>query len=70
MNKFERFFFVLLFFWLSIQMTLHHETVLNKIEDSKKHNERFQKLIRDSVKTHKWIENVKLNYQDLKNLEG
>ena len=31
--------------------------------------ERNKSLMLDSVKMHKWYENVELNYQELKNLE-
>ena len=39
-----------------------------EIKRSKQHHERFDALVRDSVKMHKWHENVQLNYQELNNL--
>jgi hypothetical protein len=42
--------------------------IKDEITHSKEHQERFDALVRDSVKMHKWYENVHLNYQELNNL--
>ena len=41
----------------------------DEIKHSKEHNERFDALVRDSVKMHKIYENWELNYGELKKLE-
>ena len=43
--------------------------VRDEIKHSKQHQERFDALVRDSVKMHKWFENVELRYQELNNLK-
>ena len=40
-----------------------------EIKRSKKHQERFDALVRDSVKMHKIYENWQLNYSEIKKLE-
>ena len=43
--------------------------IKDEIRQSKQHNERFDALVRDSVKMHKIYENWQLNYGELKKLE-
>ena len=43
--------------------------ILNEISHSKQHQERFDALVRDSVKMHKIYENWEINYGELKKLE-
>ena len=43
--------------------------IKDDIKHSKQHNERFDALVRDSVKMHKIYENWELNYSELKKLE-
>ena len=43
--------------------------IKDEIRHSKEHNERFEALVRDSVKMHKIYENWELNYSELKKLE-
>ena len=43
--------------------------IKDEIKHSKEHNERFDALVRDSVKMHKIYENWQLNYSELKKLE-
>ena len=43
--------------------------IKDEIKNSKEHNERFDALVRDSVKMHKIYENWQLNYGELKKLE-
>ena len=43
--------------------------VKDEIKHSKQHQERFDALVRDSVKMHKIYENWEINYGELKKLE-
>ena len=43
--------------------------VRDEIKHSKQHQERFDALVRDSVKMHKIYENWEINYGELKKLE-
>ena len=43
--------------------------ITSEVRDYKEHNERFDALVRDSVKMHKIYENYMLNYSDRKKLE-
>ena len=43
--------------------------IKDEIRQSKQHQERFDALVRDSVKMHKIYENWQLNYSELKKLE-
>ena len=38
--------------------------ISDEINHSKQHNERFDALVRDSVKLHKWFENWEENLQE------
>ena len=38
--------------------------IKNEITHSKQHNERFDALVRDSVKMHSWFENWEENLQE------
>ena len=42
--------------------------VKDEISHSKQHQERFDALVRDSVKMHEFYRNVELNYQEKYNL--
>jgi len=57
-----------MFIVVSAIITVQNETILNKIEKSKSHNERFEKLIHDSVRMHDFYRKVKLSYEDKKRL--
>ena len=57
-------------FALTIAMiTVSTIAIKDEIRHSKQHNERFDALVRDSVKMHKIYENWQLNYSELKKLE-
>ena len=43
--------------------------ITSEVRGYKEHNERFDALVRDSVKMHKIYENYMLNYSDRKKLE-
>ena len=62
-------FITLMFFILSAQIAYFGFKNEKQINHSKEHQERFDALVRDSVKMHKIYENWQLNYQELKKLE-
>lgn len=43
--------------------------IVDKIERTNEHNERFEALVMDSIRTHKMLDNYHLNYNTLKKLE-
>ena len=40
------------------------DNINEKIEQSEKHQKRFENLILDSVKTHKWLENIRIDIKE------
>ena len=57
-----------LFGFLISVIILSHNSIIDEISHSKQRQERFDALVRDSVKMHEWFENVELRYQELNNL--
>ena len=68
--KVEQYILTSFLFGLLISVIiLSHNSILDEIKHSKQHQERFDALVRDSVKMHKIYENWEINYGELKKLE-
>ena len=52
-----------------VVLFIHVGLLSDEIDRSKQHHERFDALVRDSVKMHKIYENWEINYSELKKLE-
>ena len=59
----------ILFLMTIVMIVVCTFAMLDEIKHSKQHQERFDALVRDSVKMHKIYENWQLNYSELKKLE-
>ena len=64
--KANQYILIMLMFVL---LHIHLEIISDEIKRSNQHHERFDALVRDSVKMHKIYENWEINYQELKKLE-
>ena len=52
-----------------VVLFIHAGLLSDEIKQSNQHHERFDALVRDSVKMHKIYENWEINYGELKKLE-
>lgn len=69
MSKGDIIFVTICFIIISLQIGFSVDAIMDKTTESDELHNRLDALVKDSIKMHKWYENVELEYQELNNLK-